>query len=218
MNDGRDGGRVGRRKGPNPFEPIYVRLVSTGILAQGGAGAPWVALVSRLPGEGVTTVALGLAEAAAEAGHAMLVLDASPAGERAAAKLRLSAPVLAATDGKLDAARLEAAITPTGRPGVDLLTVADAELSGHDFAPLRDRLRARYAAVLVDCGSLASEIPHRWRPAVDHVLLVLDPERATYESLERFRTTLAHSTMRLSGFVMNRRRFPVPSLVYRLAT
>jgi Mrp family chromosome partitioning ATPase len=199
----------------DPFDGVYVRLVSSGLL-DGAKRAAVLALVSRVRGEGVTTLCVGLGRTIAATGKRVLLLDAAPVGTRAGAVLGLSAEPLT-LDGHPDAAVVERAITAAPRDGFDVLAVAGAKLAEPEWAGVRDALAQRYDAIIVDTGSLDTDVPHRWRGAVDKTLLVMDAQQTTYEILERLKADLDHASFRLSGFVMNRRAFPVPALVYRLA-
>jgi Mrp family chromosome partitioning ATPase len=200
----------------DPFESVYVRLVASGVLDQVDAHAPVVSLVSRLRGEGVTTLCVELARKIAGSGKRVLLVDACPHGTRAAAMLGVSTEPLAA-DSASDPGKVQGAIATAPAHKVDVLVVAGAELAAAASAAAWNGVRQRYDAIVVDTGSLQSDLPHRWRSAIDKSLLVMDPQQTTYEILERFRADLDHSALRLSGFIMNRRAFPVPALVYRLA-
>ena len=199
----------------NPFEGVYVRLVSSGLLDRGGQAAV-LALVSRLRGEGVTTMCVGLARTIAATGKKVLLVDASPGARRAAAVLGLSAEPLP-DDCAPDLAAVQRVVVETPSQGYDVLVLAGAELATQRWAAVWNGIRSLYDVILVDAGSLETDVPHRWRGAIDKSLLVMDPARTTYEILERFKSDLDHSRLQLSGFVMNRRTFPVPGILYRLA-
>jgi len=200
----------------NPFEAVYVRLVSSGLLDNGSGHAAVVSLVSRLRGEGVTTMCVGLARTVAATGKRVLLLDACPLGTRAAAMLGVAAEPLP-SDGASDVGKLDRVIAKAPAQGLDVLVVAGAELATSESAAAWEAIRGRYDVIVIDAGSLDSDLPHRWRSVTDKSLLVMDPQQTTYEILERFKADLDHSELRLSGFIMNRRAFPVPALMYRLA-
>ncbi len=201
------------------FERVRRRLLAAGILGGFGARTAVLALTARLPGEGVTTVAIGLARAVSAAGDAVLLLDAVGGPQGAAATLGAAPTPLVVAAAGANTVDLEEHIVAgaANAAGVDLALVQ----KHGDFAawaPLLDQLRSRYPLVIIDAGSLQSGDPYFWAMAADHSVLVLDPAKATYEVLERFRASLEGSSLQLAGFIMNRRPFPVPERIYRFAT
>jgi len=202
----------------DPFSNVHVRLVSSGLLEHAGGRACALSLVSRQRGEGVTTLCVGLARTIASSGNRVLVVDANPLGTRVPQMIGIAAePLPPSADRVPDLAAVQQAIAKADAQGFDVLVLSDADLANARSAAVWNGIRERYDVVVVDGGSLESDVPHRWRGAVDNTLLVMDPERATYEALERFKSDLDHFSLRLSGFIMNRRTFPVPAMVYRLA-
>ena len=58
-------------------------------------------------------------------------------------------------------------------------------------------------------------MPALWQDRLDELLLVVDSNHTTYESLARLRKELERTGISLSGFALNKRRFYVPALIYR---
>ena len=95
------------------------------------------------------------------------------------------------------------------------VTVVDPMLE-----PLQKRelseLRARHDWVLVDCGSLdASMELLRLAPLADGVVLVTESGRTAREQVERAAQLIREARGKLLGFVLNKRRYPVPGWLYR---
>jgi Mrp family chromosome partitioning ATPase len=197
------------------FEKIRLRLISSKLLECPDGRAASIGIVSRLRGEGATTVCIGLACASAANGSRVLLIDASGIGTRAYKILGLEQTVI---DPAKDRFEISRHVAKAEKFGFDALAVSDFKPDASEWKTVWAELESRYDIVLVDTGSLEHETPYRWQPAVRHMVLVIDPQRSTYEILGRFKADLDHSALRLSGFVMNKRAFPIPSFLYRLAS
>ena len=167
------------------FDRLVQRLVRTGMLA--GPGEVLM-LASSLPGEGVSTLATGLADACAA---------------------QLTRPVT------LISAGAETAGAPfDGLGGRAQRRGYALPLDPVRWSETLGQLRARHGAVIVDAGSLSGEAPGMWRPLVDRALLVIDMTQARREALKRLGEELGRSIVRFDGFVANRKLFFIPNPVF----
>jgi Mrp family chromosome partitioning ATPase len=209
------------------IETSRLRLLSAGIL--GGRGVT-LALAGSGRGAGVSTVCIGLAQGLLRGGQKrVLLVDGTPLGQRASARLRQSAPALpssalvGAADGgsggndPADGAGLAAAVTRPQEDGPHLLTLSDApdpalrEARGDAWSALC----SAYDTVVVDAGALSSDTPFRWGGWVDHTVLIIDTLRVTRETMSHQRRALEGGGLRLAGFILNKRKFHVPAALYR---
>lgn len=202
---------------PNPLDQVYVRLLGTAMQRASSV----LGVTSARRKEGTTTLALGLARAAQRAGAGRtLVVDAAPRGKRVARYLGIRCPLLeepeALARGGSERDRL---IAHDARSKLDVLTLPDHRLScllPEHWTPAMAALRDVYPCIVVDLADLQTPVPGAWQSRMDELTLVVDTTRATVESLGRLRKDLANSGLRPSGFVLNKRRFYVPSLFYRI--
>jgi cellulose biosynthesis protein BcsQ len=145
-----------------------------------------VALVNQKGGVGKTTVTLGLASAAWQAGHRVLVVDLDPQGS-ASWVLGVdpmevdtsAAEVLAA--GRSGSAG-KAIVTSSWGEEVDLVPasprLAERESAGGSLRRLAsalDGVADGYDAVLVDCAPSLGALTHSGLVAAEHALVVVEP-------------------------------------------
>src|SRR5262249_33303193 len=76
-------------------------------------------------------------------------------------------------------------------------------------------LRRSFDFVILDCPSLKSS----WEatfvgPVADGVILVVNAGSTRRDQIERARRILEQSKSKVLGFVLNRRKYPVPKLLY----
>ncbi|MEQ8662883.1 MAG: hypothetical protein RLW62_18880 [Gammaproteobacteria bacterium] len=194
----------------SPYEPVYRRLA-----AADGDGPRVIGLAGAGRGQGTTSLAVGLARAAAASGRAgVLVIDAAPVGRPAARLLarELRAPAT-------DPGGLPGELQPGAHAAPALLSLDADRAAGvreDDWRRALASLRERYAVIVVDTGDVDSVVPLRWRAFVDTLVLVVDTNRETVESLSRLRKNLDDRALTCDGFVLNKRRFHVPGFLYRL--
>ncbi len=198
------------------FDAVAQRFVATGL--DGGS----VALTAAGRGEGVTTVAIGVATALARRTSAkVLLVDGTPLGQRAAQLLghgEAGAVALETADG----ADFAASVLPVPGLGFDLLVLNvpprrdDGALSGWSSA--WKALRAAYADIIVDAGSLRSEGPHLWKPWVANLALVIDTTRTTRDAMVAHKRGLDSAGLQLAGFILNKRKFHLPAGLYSAIT
>lgn len=180
------------------------------------SGCTVIGLAARSSGEGVTTVARGLAAAfaASRAGPVLLIDSFVANGAEAPAD---AFPVC---DHAAPAAEVEKHIARDEHSGVHRLVIAlnaDAGAdAGERLRNLIDAVRSRYAYIFVDAGSLEKNAYGHWRPNVDFFALVIDGAGTRREVLEDLKREIETLSMKFDGFVFNRRRYPIPKFIYKL--
>ena len=126
---------------------------------------------------------------------------------RLAAELVRSGKTVACFDGTL------------GRPQLPGLRLPEAEMETgqQDVTEVFAALRDRYDCVLLDCGGLDSSVDLlRLAPAADGIVLVVEAGRAGKEQINRAAQMITEAQGTLLGFVLNKRRYPIPNWLYRL--
>ncbi|MEZ5490847.1 MAG: hypothetical protein R3F50_11065 [Gammaproteobacteria bacterium] len=180
-----------------------------------------VGFISRLPGEGVSTTVTGLARSlGALSPGSILIIDANPTGTRIAKLLESGAknPLTSASFDRMDFSILNH--LETIENGDLALITIDYETSENyclsaEFGQYLVDLREHYDTILVDIGSWDQLAPVYWADFMDHLVLIIDSERTTRESLEDFKHKLDRSGHELSGFILNKQERPVPEFIYR---
>ncbi|MCH9815241.1 MAG: ParA family protein [Actinomycetia bacterium] len=182
-----------------------------------------VAIISLKGGVGKTTVALGLAGAAAQSGLRTLVVDLDP---QANATLGLAPAVVKFSVGDVLADGREGvaaeAIVPSGwGPEVDVLASEAAVANRNTDTEADSILRLRraltgvsdaYDLVIFDCPPALNEITRNGLGAATEALVVTEPGyfalRGAQQALDAIAVTRANSNVRLRtlGIVVNRMR------------
>jgi len=228
---------------PASFAKIRMQIISRWLLKK-DQGCSVIALTSRLPREGVSTVTRGLARSfnSTDAGR-ILLLNASRKHPRRSRVLDVSD-----SEGYT---QLSDYITSDRKSGYDTLRVANLtnsnffrNQSSDEFeTPLPDiildeddtvlvgldeidggkqprkllrKLRKSYDIILVDAGFLGNPNGTFWLMKSDVNILVLDCTRTTSESLEHQHREFENSGISIEGSILNKRKFPIPSSLYWL--
>ena len=192
------------------------------MLSLDGARLRRVLLVSATGGEGVSSVSLGLAAAAAEsAPQGVLLVESHPGPATLAGRLGVFAP---AGIGELLAKETprEQAIVATTVPRLALLTRGHrpVDLSQPRWAGLFDELmsdvQSGFDLCVLDGGALDT-YPESLAVAsrVDGVLLIVEAERTSMSRVEAAAEMLARGGAHVVGVVLNRHRQYVPNFIER---
>jgi Mrp family chromosome partitioning ATPase len=180
-----------------------------------------VMLVSALPGEGVTTVALGLAASMVEVARQGVLLVDLAGGDDTALTDRLGAqPRHGLGEALAKELSVREVIVETQVPSLSLLGWGrrPADFSQPETLALLEDLfkglRAEFDFILVDGGSLRS-VPDSLLVSsrVDGVVLVVQAERTGADAVREASRDLRAAGARLLGVVLNRRRQYLPGFL-----
>lgn len=181
-----------------------------------------VSLTSRLPGEGVTTVALGLARTFGRTlDGKVLLIDAvtSKSGETSPRGIAGTQFIPNADVERPN--ELATHIVPVDGAGFDVLRVCRDTLAApayEKYVPtLLTNLGGQYEVIVVDTGALDWHGSFAWSRCVRQSLLVVDTTRTTIWALKRMRKELDERHLTVSGVVLNKRAYPIPRFLYRSA-
>jgi Mrp family chromosome partitioning ATPase len=180
-------------------------------------------IVSTLPGEGASTIARGLARTVARTPNAKVLICDVGASDRRSRFERRERDARGSTrasigdgDGRIDF---------TWLPGSQQVAVGSfGDSAGlNALAADMDRVRsmvssvsAGFELVILDLPPVnASVIGPALAKAVDGVVLVVEAERTRAQSVRATHKTLEMYGANVLGVVMNKRRFHIPSFIYR---
>lgn len=206
---------------PESFEHLRVNMLSKWLL-DADDKATVIAFTSRARGEGVTTVAAGLARAFGTADPgAVLVLDAAPSRLRIADLLRADRNQTSFYNFEAGAVGLSSAVVRDGRHGVDILTLSDAGPSRPGSSTkarsIIELVRPNYRVILLDAGPLSDGWSAPWLACSNYRVLVIDASKTTREALEHQRKQSEQCGLVLDGSILNKRAYPIPKALYWLA-
>ena len=177
---------------------------------------PLVVFVSSSHGEGVTTVMLQAALAAAESKSVLVVDGAASAAITGRYGLQRQLGLSDYAHGG-DVAKL---IHPTDLPGLSVMPFGvKGDKDGLDWAALVTDLRKAGKPVFIDVGALGdSPSLANLLAATDGIILVVAAHVTRREVVEQTLAELREiKSARLLGAVLNRRRFFIPGILYRNA-
>ncbi len=203
------------------YSQIRGRILAGRDIAPSGQGAGAViVLTSRRRQEGVTTVCLELAYSLQdEYRGGVLLVDSSPPKSDLVRLLKADCrSVSADTLSELASAPESVAGLVGLGVGNSLPVVQMANthaLESAAWPAVLDQLRQRYAIVLVDAGSIESNMPYLWSRWATRMVLVIDASQTTIPELERRRSEAADFGFRLHGAILNKKPYYVPRYLYR---
>jgi chromosome partitioning protein len=175
-----------------------------------------VALLNQKGGVGKTTVTLGLASAAAQAGHRVLVVDLDP---QASATWVLGIDprevALSTADVLARAKAIDAIVPSAWSDQVHVLPASDALQARENGTParLRSALAAvsdDYHAVLLDCPPSLGNLTTNGLTAADHAVIVVEPGSLSLRGIGAVADLIddvwdAHNAdLELSGVIVNK--------------
>ena len=198
------------------FERIRLRMLSFGTTLSGNDNTV-LTITSRVCGEGVTSIALGLAAEMSLEGKTLLI-DASSEGRKAGESLDIVTEPLSIENISRANVQTKRHITQISDPSIDILSLSIPERSKSnliDFnVPVWSEIRSYYKSIIVDSGSLQKPSALIWANWTDHTLLVIDASITSRETLEKFSNDIKKSNLKVSGFIMNKRLFYIPNFLW----
>ncbi len=185
-------------------------------------GCPVTILTSSGAREGKTFVALSLAlQAAGSGGRRTLLVDSGRPGRHSSTRV-LTPPEPSGPAGpEGDGGPAPDPVRSTGFERLDLLPsrLRDGRRAGtgyrEDLARTIQQLRSRYELVIVDGMSLA-EGPGAYDllRCADGALFVIEHRRFSVAQIRSYLSRLERLDIRIIGAVLNKRKYPIPSIVY----
>ncbi|MBB3021693.1 Mrp family chromosome partitioning ATPase [Microvirga lupini] len=198
--------------------PQSLRRICRDILAANVSGKSGVVvgLISTLPHEGVSTISIGLARILAESSRVLLI-DAS-AGRPISDLLGVESHILKAEDlAQLQLANLRDWLVPCPEPNLDLLSIdadqAAATIWDKRWSELKLTMLQHYQVIIVDLGSLQTQLSPFWSACIDQTYVVVDMSSTRVETLQEARKELDILQMPVAGAILNRRPYAVPAFL-----
>lgn len=181
-----------------------------------------VAFAASIPGEGATTVAAQFAIAAAQSGASdrVLLIDGNLESPNLAELLGVD-PYPGVFEACNEGLPVAQAIQGTELENLDLIAAGRTEsgagfLNSLRFREIVEQLTKQYDLVVVDCPPLASGQGSTHLPEEEALtVLVIEASATNREVINGARHELGLMGARVVGVVLNKRRFFVPSFVYR---
>jgi Mrp family chromosome partitioning ATPase len=205
-----------------PFRQIdMVSLYHTIKAKRENSGCFVLQIIATTAGEGVTSLARGLAKAASSmANDRVLLCDATGTGDIfQLANVRQPVSLIAVAEGRSD---IGAALSPTANDRLTLAALTDKDV--HDQAVVRveavaallERLRSHFDLMIIDApagnDSMLGVALSRY---VDGVVVVIEAEKTRGPALAAMLKNIDINGGNLIGTVMNKRRFHIPRSIYR---
>lgn len=202
------------------FDAIRERLLAFPRQPPAIAGALVVSLMSRVGGEGVTTIAVGLARALARTGSlGTLLINYDTRRQGAAAWLGVQPRPLLGWAADSGERTLTDAVHEVEPGQLGLLSLGDNMPSGFAsdgrWRPAFAHLCSSFDVVLVDAGSCRQPLALRWARLAELRLLVVDTGRTTVEELQRLKVEWQSHGHTLDAVVLSKRDYSVPGFLYR---
>ena len=196
------------------FDALRLRLLATDFPPLARNDALVVVVTARTRGEGVSTVARGLARTFERNGDGrVLLLDVDTRGN-AQIRDNISKDVTVVRDLQAFASAAPPAPAGNGAETLALAVEGNPFSSGAALGEFFSTLRVRYDVIVVDAGSLDTPAPYFWAENAQKMVLVVDCSRTTRQALERLKSELDTSKLKINGVVLNRREFPIPRFFY----
>lgn len=178
-----------------------------------------IGVTAQYAGEGCSTLALGMAQSLSKQQKGkVLLIDAVVGGQDLTQLLGFQRANVKIGE------RFEwsSLLQNSAFYGIDVLSLSASSLewfaTDAESQPAWQALLAEYRWVIVDVGAWSTPTPHLWAQRLDQVLLVVDVNATTADKLSRFRAEIDRSHLKMLGFILNKRTYPIPEKLYRLAS
>ena len=177
--------------------------------------------LSRTAGEGVSTTVAGLALAIERnSNDSTLVIDASPFGKRIGETLAIDSVVID-EDVDVSAVGHNSSFIGNSRGGrIHLMTLGETlpqpQPSSPSWNELMQSYQDKFDNVIFDLGSWESGSPLRWATAIGSLVVVIDGDKTTSDSLEEFSNILSKTDCTVLGFLMNNKKNYIPKFIDKL--
>jgi len=189
----------------------------------GGAAPKTLGLTSCESGEGVSTLAVQVAVAAASCGELRILLVDANLLRPAVHRFFDRQPQPGLAEILLGQAKFSESVQPAPVAGLSLLAAGACRPEGlsrvYDsprWPELMERLRQDFSLVVFDLPAAArTTAVMRLAGLLDGVLLVVEAERVRWEAAQRFEEMLHRAGAHLLGAVLNKRRRHLPGWLDR---
>lgn len=175
-------------------------------------------IISTLPGEGVSSIARGLARTVARTPNAkVLICDVAgdPRAARPAEPNPFTRASVDAAGGRIEFTWLpgsQIAVGSFGEPGGMNAIAADVD----SFHSMVSTVSAGFELVILDLPPVSQSIVGpALAKALDGVVLVVEAERTRSQAVRATQKTISMYGGNVLGVVLNKRRFHIPNFIYR---
>ena len=229
---------------PSSFAKIRFQIISRWLLNK-DEHCSVIALTSRYPREGVSTVTAGLARSFSSTDtDKILLLDVNAKPSRKARLLDVTRledfsdlSDYVTKDRNQKYHRIKLASNPHNSLGIGVASLenelpildpgfdedgttpeqsSDPDMGNESIRMLLQTLKRTYNIILINTGVLINPSGTFWLLNSDINILVIDCSRATRESLEDQQREFENSDISIDGSILNKRKFPIPSFFYWL--
>jgi len=193
---------------------LQLILASTGTHSRSRSSA--VAFTSALPGEGVSYVVQSFgAELARQTGKRVLLAD-SRRVKSIDVTDHLLMPRCCLRTNVSNLWQLPFENAPGVTRALHTAQLVSWRNKGEEEIDHVRTLRLSFDFILIDCPSLAASTDAAMlAPSVDGMVVVVEAGNTNRQQITRARQTLEMAKDNFLGFVLNKRRYPVPSWLYR---
>lgn len=179
---------------------------------------PAVAVTGLGRATGVTTLVLGLAQACARTGAAVILVDGHWQHPRLHKAFGMDAgPGVAELFA--NTVTVEGALRATSIENLRLLSVGQAQNGAMPTAPdpwrdLVERLASDGSRVILDAGPINAPTALAAAAAARKVIMSVESGRSPWEAIRSGLDRLTEQGADVLGVVLNKRRFPIPRFIY----
>ncbi len=195
------------------------------ILELGAGRSAVIVFTAAVPGEGASTLSLLFAYRLAEAESRPVLLvdgDLAHTGRSLSSVLGNGGEARGLVEILTGSHALKDVVVPTEEPNLHFLPCGSVAGPNIDLvredrlSPLLEEMRRVYSFVVVDSAStLAAPETGPLAAAADGVVMVVRAGRSRRETVQKALHLLGKARCRLLGVVLNDRRYPIPSFIYR---